>query len=94
MNGIQLIAKNIGDLAVWRVANFEDGGAWFVKSPSEAIRMINALADLDLENKRITDNAFGLVEWDGEEWVEWTHPDSGEDIDEYEITLTESEQEL
>ncbi len=58
-----------------------------VKSPDEAVIMLNALADYDifqLENNIKPDyfNAQGLEVFEDDEWIEW-YNDDGEDIHEY-----------
>lgn len=83
----QIIGKDKGDLMVWHIQNPpSEPFVYLVGDADEAARLINELADKDLKNPRVTDNAFGLVEWDGEEWTEWYSPD-GDDIHEYAETL-------
>jgi hypothetical protein len=80
----EMDSPNIGDLAVWTVINPPRSPYLFpVNSPKEAKQMINQLAWAMSTTDAISVNAFGLVEWDGEEWTEW-HSEEGEDIDEWE----------
>lgn len=79
----QIIGRSKGDLMVWHIRNVpNEPQVHPVLSADEGAELITRLADEDLKNPRVTDNAFGLVEWDGEEWTEWYSPD-GEDIHEY-----------
>jgi hypothetical protein len=80
----EMDSPNVGDLAVWNVVNPPRNPYLFpVDTPEEAKEMIEKLADAQLVTKAIVVNAFGLVEWDGEEWTEWGS-EEGEDIDEWE----------
>lgn len=59
-----------------------------VASPEEAQKILTTLAYYDLfqfENKVKPDycNAGGLLVLEDGEWVEWYHPETGEDIDEW-----------
>ena len=74
-----------GDLAVWNVINPPRTPYLFpVNTPAEAKLMIEALANAELLSTAIEANAFGLVRWDGEEWTDWSDPETGDQIDEWE----------
>jgi len=69
-----------GALKVWNVINPPRKPVWIpVSSVYEALETINHLINKQLKMKSITSNAFGLCEWDGEEWTEW-YNDEGQDV--------------
>lgn len=73
-----------GELRVWNIVNPPNSGSFFqVQSPQEAIKLINSMADTQLQCPNITSNAFGLEVFEDGEWLEWYSGD-GEDINEYE----------
>ena len=77
-------AGKLGDLMVWNVVNPPNPGMWYpVASPREAKEKIDAMANAQLKMDWVHSNAFGLVEWDGTEWMEW-YSEDGRDIDEWE----------
>lgn len=55
-----------------------------VSGPSDAITLIDALAEDQLQRPEIISNVFGLQVWDelAQEWVEWEDGE-GEDINSY-----------
>lgn len=69
-------------LRVWHVSNVP--GELFrqnVASIDEAKLVLNTLARHDLYlGDLVQSNAQGLEVFEDDEWVEWTHPDTGEDI--------------
>jgi hypothetical protein len=84
----------IGDLRVWHIPQVPMKPFHVpVQSPDEAVKIIQVLADYDLFQfanyvKPDYCNASGLevVEGfiDGEpQWIEWSHPETDEDIDGY-----------
>ena len=75
---------DLGDLAVWFIFNAPREPVLLpVNTPSEAKQMINLLASAMLMTLAIQDNVFGLMEWNGEEWLEWESED-GDQIDDWE----------
>lgn len=76
---------SVGDLKVWWVpqvpmAAFEVP----VQSAEQGAMILNALAEYDafqfLNNvKPDCCNAGGLVEFDGEDWIDWEHPETFEE---------------
>lgn len=61
-----------------------------VRTPDEAVTVINALADLELAMGDVTVwNACGLIEFIDGEWTEWESAD-GDDIRQYEEWLEET----
>jgi len=70
--------------AKYRVWNFVnppcDPDYYPVNSPKHGAGLINALANSQLLDESITDNAFGLEVFEGGEWTEWMD-DDGNDID-------------
>lgn len=75
---------NKGQLCVWVIVNPPHPPVRIpVKSPSEAAKLINEMAAIQLKDNDIHDNAFGLEEWDGVEWSEW-YSEDGEDINDWE----------
>lgn len=82
---IQTTGTGVGDLIVWNIINPPREPYLFpVNSPEEAKLMIDRMAAAQLVTDKIVANAFGLVEWDGQEWTEW-ESEYGEQIDEWEI---------
>lgn len=82
--GDELDQPAIGDLAVWNVINPPRTPYFFpVNSPDEAKRLIEGLAQAELLTSAIEANAFGLVRWDGEEWMEWEDEETGDQIDDW-----------
>lgn len=60
-----------------------------VGTPEEAKKLLHVLAQYDLfqfDNNVKPDycNAGGLLMLEDGEWIEWEHPETGEDIDEWE----------
>jgi hypothetical protein len=83
--GDELDQPLTGDLAVRNVINPPRSPYFFpVKNAIQGKRLIDALASAELLSSAIEVNAFGLVEWDGEEWTEWESKETGEQIDEWE----------
>lgn len=76
-------------LHVWAISNLGKSRYYPVATPEHAAIVINAIADGELLDSTITDNSFGLVQWDGEEWIEW-YSDDGDDIDAFMITVGET----
>lgn len=78
-----------GDLRVWWVPQVPMKAFYVpVESPQEATKLLETLARYDLfqyNNNVKPDyaNAGGLEVFEGGEWVEWYHPETGEDIDEW-----------
>lgn len=82
----------VGDLRVWHIPQVPmEAFRWKVKTPEEAVALMDALAaydDFQLANDVKPDyaSAAGLEEYVSEgpgheEWVEWYHPETGDDID-------------
>ena len=71
-----------GEMRVWNIkcVPCHEPDLYPVKDPAHGKRLINALADSQLLDTSITDNAFGLEEWDGAEWCEWCD-EEGNDVD-------------
>jgi len=70
-----------GDLRVWHIQNPPDEPKWHdVKTPEEAVSLIDKLAQQDLANPRIWGNAISLAVYEDGDWVEW-YDDEGDDID-------------
>ncbi len=70
----------MSDLRVWNVVNPPSRALHFpVDSPDEAIAIINKLTDVQLRDKSVISNAFGLEVFEDGEWTEW-YSDVGEDI--------------
>ena len=82
-----------GQLRVWHIPQIP--GKPFhvlVKTPQEAVQMLDALADYDrfqFENNIKPDysNAQGLEVFEDGDWSEWEHESTGADIREYGETL-------
>lgn len=78
-----------GDLRVWWIPQVPLATFYVpVGNPEEALKMIDTLARYDLfqyNNSIKPDytNAGGLEVFEDGEWVEWYHPETGEDIDEW-----------
>lgn len=77
-----------GDLRVWWIAQVgqTEGFHVPVKTPQEAALLLNTLAEYDahqyLQNvKPDYSNAGGLVEFDGEDWVDWIDPATDQETD-------------
>jgi len=71
----------IGSLRVWNVINPPCEPVWHpVETPEEGARLIDQLANEQVNDPLIFVNAFGLCEWDGEEWTEW-YDDIGNEVD-------------
>ena len=74
------LPKNIykvGSLRVWNMIQLPNEPIYYpVKSPKHGKTLINALADSQLLDTNITDNAFGMeiLEKDGE-WCDWEDND-------------------
>jgi hypothetical protein len=74
----------VGELKVWNVINPPNEPTLApVASPEIAKEVIDRMAKAQLNSPWIEANAFGLIVWDGTEWVEWESED-GYDIDEWE----------
>lgn len=68
---------------VWNSINAPEQMMWFgVASPEEGARKIKQLAQEQLQNEWIHDNAFGLICREDGEWVDW-YSEDGEDIKEW-----------
>lgn len=84
-----------GDLQVWWIPQVPCKAFNVpVKTPEEAILILDTLAKYDLfqlENNIKPDycNAGGLNVFEEGEWSTWYHPDTGDDIDEYRNQLEE-----
>lgn len=84
-----------GDLRVWHIPQLPmDAFYVLVKSPEEAIKILEVLAHYDLfefENNVKPDysNAAGLEVYEDGEWIEWYDDETGEDIDGYAEMLKE-----
>ena len=80
----------VGDLLVWH--SFERSGEgqshhlYGVANPEEAIKVINKLANEQVNDESIGWNALGLQVFEDGEWCEW-YSDMGQDIDEYQEEL-------
>lgn len=84
MIGDEMDDPQLGDLAVWVVYNPPRTPHLYpVKTALEAKRMIYFMAKAHSVTEKIESNAFGLVEWNGEEWLEWKSKETGEQIDEW-----------
>lgn len=78
-----------GDLKIWHVPQIP--GQPFevpVSTPEEGAKLLDVLADYDAfqyEHSIKPDycNAGGLSVFEDGEWVDWTHPETGMDLDEY-----------
>lgn len=70
-----------GQLRVWWGRNFEQMEYHYVGTLEEAVRIYNMLADADLKNKKVTDNAGGLEICENGLWSEY-YNDDGNAIDE------------
>lgn len=65
---------------VWNVINPPAAPIhYLVGSTTEAMGLINRMADEQLKSPDIFANAFGLTVFEDGEWVEW-HDDEGQDI--------------
>jgi hypothetical protein len=69
-----------GDLRVWNMVNMNPPVYHPVRSIAHAKQLIDAMAQSQLLNPQITDNAFGLEVYEGGEWVEWSN-ENGDTID-------------
>lgn len=68
------------NLRVWYVKNPPRGPEHFpVDSVEQAIAKINEMVNRDLEDPRVTDNAFGLEVSEDDEWTEY-YDEIGNDI--------------
>jgi hypothetical protein len=73
-----------GDLLVWHIYEKSDGKydhLYKVENPRHARRLIDELANEQVNDENIAYNAFGLIVWEHDEWCEWCN-DDGDDIDE------------
>lgn len=86
---------NKGDLRVWNMKYVpcKTPDIYPVKDPAHAKRLIDALADSQLLDADITDNAFGLEQWDGIEWCDW-YDEDGNDIDDSPLANTKGRRDL
>ena len=67
-------------LRVWYVKNPPRDPEYFdVDSVEQAVTRINDMVRRDLEDPCVTDNAFGLEIYEGDEWTEY-YNDEGKDI--------------
>lgn len=89
-----------GDLKVWWIPQVP-GKAFEVpvKSPEEAILIMDTLAQYDifqLENNIKPDysNTGGLSVFEDADWSDWHHPETGEDIDEWKESMEETTTEV
>ena len=76
----------MSQLRVWHIQNVPNSPQFNeVKTVGEAVRMIRALAGIDLKNSSIISNVFGLEVFDEDikDWIEW-EDDEGRDISAYE----------
>jgi len=74
-------------LQVWNVINPPNKSSRHnVATITEALTLINTMAQIQLMNPRITSNAFGLEAYDEkeQEWSEW-YDEEGNDIDAYHL---------
>ena len=75
----------IKDLAVWFIFNPPREPVLLpVHTPEEAVLMIFSLSKAMLVTDAVEANAFGLMEFDGEEWTEWESED-GDQINEWQM---------
>lgn len=75
--------KKLRELRVWYIDRVPAKKSTYipVKNIDEAILIINALAERDLNDERITDNAMGLEEKnEEEEWEEYMDKKTGYEI--------------
>lgn len=76
-------------LRVWYIKNIPGQPTHYhVDSLEEAKKVLQELIDRDSHDSSVTDNAMGLEEFDGEEWLEW-YDEDGNDI--FELLLVEKE---
>jgi len=67
-------------MRVWWIRNFPGTPEYHpVKSVQEAIEVIKKLAENDLKNAEVTDNACGLEIFKDGEWIEY-YDEEGRDI--------------
>ncbi len=78
-----------GDLRVWNTINFSDMKYYPVGGIQHAKNLIDAMAQSQLLESYITDNAFGLEVYEDGEWCEWMSA-YGDSIDEYEVETEEA----
>lgn len=70
-------------LRVWNIINPPAAPIRFpVDSPEEGARLIEKLANQQLQHDHIFANAFGLEVFEDGDWCEW-YSDEGQDIDEF-----------
>ena len=70
-------------LRVWVIRNVPNKPTYYpVNSMKEASVLINKMADRDLKNPNISNNAFGLEEFSDGEWSEHYNK-HGDSIDDY-----------
>lgn len=68
-------------LRVWHIQNPPNESTWYdVASPAEAIKKITELAEIDLGDRNIWGNVFGLSVLEDGDWIEW-YDEEGDDID-------------
>jgi hypothetical protein len=74
---------NKGDLLVYHVFEKENYGKfdhlYKIHNPRHALKVINELADSQVNDESIIFNVIGLIEFDGDEWCDWCN-DEGDDI--------------
>ncbi len=70
-------------LRVYHIQNPPNEPRWYVvASPAEGIRKIEELAAVDLKNRDIWGNVFGLCVLEDGEWSEW-YDNEGDNIDDW-----------
>ncbi len=68
-------------LRVWHIQNPPAPPAWYeVDSPAAGARKIEELANVDLKNRDVWGNAFGLSVLEDGDWVDW-YDNEGNDLD-------------
>lgn len=81
---------NEGDLLVYhhfeRCGDGQSHHLYKVDNPRHAIKVIDKLADGQVNDEEIAWNAIGLMVFEGSEWCDW-FSDDGLDIDEYKEEL-------
>ena len=78
----EVIEAHEGDLRIWWIRNVPNfPHLHLVRTPEEARKLLDELAEADLREPRVTSNAGGLEVYEGGEWHEW-YDEDGNDINE------------
>lgn len=78
-------------LRVWHLRNVPSFATHYeVATPELAAWLIEELAEKDLQDPLVYNNAFGLEMLEGDEWTEW-FTDTGDDIHEYSEWLADND---